>query len=93
MAKYNWVKRLVNKITKKDCPNNNYFWYYNHEINLQSGTNDYVDCYVDKKHNFTFDFWTRELEVMTDCEEFNKAVISAFKELYGKITIIEETEE
>lgn len=64
MAKYNWAKRLVNKITKKDCPNNNYFWYYNHEINLQSGTRDYVDCFIDKKHNFTFDFWTRELEVI-----------------------------
>ena len=33
---YRFLNRLVDKITSKDCPNNDYFEYYGHKVTLQS---------------------------------------------------------
>lgn len=41
-AKYGWMKRLIDKITNSNQSNNDYFNFYGHEINLSSGTTDYV---------------------------------------------------
>ena len=48
MAKksYKWLSRLIDKITKSDCPNNNYFMYYGHHVTLESGTPDYVSVNI-----------------------------------------------
>lgn len=93
---YKWLARLIDKITKTDCPNNNYFWYYGREINLQSGTRDYVSVTIAEDDRgwrknqieFNFDFWTKEL----DFEDYNDyderdAIIKAFKSIYGRISI------
>lgn len=93
---YKWLARLVDKITKSDCPNNNYFTYYGREINLQSGTRGYVSVTIAEDDRgwpknqieFNFDFWTKEL----DFECYNNyderdAIIKAFKSIYGRISI------
>ena len=63
---YRFLNRLVDKITSKDCPNNDYFEYYGHKVTLQSGTHDFVDVTISDMDNrnqitFSFDFWTKEL--------------------------------
>ncbi len=104
MAKksYKWLSRLVDKITKSDCPNNNYFWYYGHEINMQSGTRDYVSVTIAEDDrgwrknqiSFNFDYWTKELvfECYNNYDE-RDAIIKAFKEIYNdgfeKVSIID----
>ena len=94
MAKktYKWLERLVDKITKKDCPNNNYFWYYGREVTLMSGTRDYVDVTIAEVYGggwhkneicFTFDFWTRCLCFNSyNSYEERDAIIKAFRKYY-----------
>jgi hypothetical protein len=36
--KYNWLARLIDKVTKADCPNNDSFYYYGRNVVLSSGT-------------------------------------------------------
>lgn len=98
---YKWLFRLIDKITNKDCPNNNHFIYYGHNVDLTSGTRDYVSCYVSKSDlsrrsvpiiDFSFDFWTKELvfDFYTDYEIRN-AVFHAFKSLYdGDVSVVDE---
>ena len=93
---YRWLGRLIDKITKEDCPNNNYFEYYGHRITLQSGTRDYMDVYIRNKDdreqvNFTYDFWTDELTFFSynNYDERN-AIIKAFKSIYRSIDITDE---
>ena len=92
---YKWLSRLIDKITKNDCPNNNYFTYYGHEVTLQSGTRDYVDVTVSKDNHeevsFTFDFWTKEV-VFESYREYEErdAVIKALKVFYSHIDITDE---
>lgn len=94
MAKktYKWLARLIDKITKSDCPNNNFFLYYGREVNLQSGTRDYVSVTISEDDrgwkvnqiSFSFDFWTKEL-VFTGYNNYDErdAIINAFKEIYN----------
>ena len=87
-----WLARLVDKITKTDCPNNNYFLYYGHIVTLSSGTRDYVSVTIAEDDRgwqknqieFNFDFWTKELdfECYNDYDE-RDAIIKAFKSIYG----------
>lgn len=89
---YKWLARLVDKITKKDSPNNNYFWYYGREVTLQSGTRDYVDVTIAEVYGggwhkneicFTFDFWTRDLCFNSyNSYEERDAIIKAFRKYY-----------
>lgn len=91
-----WLERLVDKITKTDCPNNNYFWYYGRDITLMSGTRDYVAvtiAEVDRGRrknqiSFNFDFWTKELvfESYNNYDE-RDAIIRAFRSIYGRISV------
>ena len=94
--KYNWLARLVNKVTMKDQPNNDYFMYYGHRVTLQSGTRDYVDVHTsdqdnDNQINFTFDFWTYDL-VFFQYNNYDErdTIIKAFKKYYGHIDITDE---
>jgi len=87
--KYNWLTRLIDKITKKDCPNNNSFIYYNHRVELMSGTVDYVDVHISdidyrNQKGFTFDYWTKEL-CFTSYDNYDErdAIIKAFKRIYN----------
>lgn len=91
-----WLSRLVNKITKKEQPNNDSFIYYNHRVTLQSGTVDFVGVTIQdmdfrNEIDFNFDFWTKELvfECYNDYEE-RDAIIKAFKDIYGRVKIIDE---
>lgn len=93
---YKWLSRLVDKITKTDCPNNNYFWYYGREVILLSGTRDYVSVTIAEDDrgwrknqiSFSFDFWTRKLvfESYNDYDE-RDAIINAFKSVYSYVRI------
>lgn len=44
--KYNWLTRLINKITRKEESNNQSFVYYGHLVHVQSGTVDFMDVTV-----------------------------------------------
>ena len=67
--KYNFISRLINKITLNSQSNNDSFSYYGHWVELQSGTVDYMsvtiyntsDRYSGTLVEFQFDFWTMEL--------------------------------
>jgi hypothetical protein len=95
MAKksYKWLSRLIDKITKSDCPNNNYFRYYGRIVTLQSGTRDYVSVNISEldsrgfsvnQIDFSFDFWTKEL-VFSGYNNYDErdAIINAFKGIYN----------
>ena len=91
--KYNWLARLIDRITKKEQPNNDYFEYYNHLVTLQSGTRDFVDVYISDRDycnqiNFSFDYWTYDLAFFSynDYDE-RDAIIKAFRKFYGEIDI------
>ena len=83
--KYGFILKLIHKITRKDCPNNNTFVYYHHLVELLSGTVDYVDATVYKTEDryggtlvsFSFDFWTKDLVI-------ESAVLRAAKIVSGK---------
>lgn len=67
--RYNFISRLINKITLNSQSNNDSFSYYGHWVELQSGTVDYMsvtiyntsDRYSGTLVEFQFDFWTMEL--------------------------------
>ena len=86
--KYNWLVRLIDRITKSEQPNNDYFEYYNHRVTLQSGTRDYVSVTVSDMDyrdqiSFSFDYWTKELcfEGYNDYDE-RDAIIKTFRCFY-----------
>ena len=93
---YKWLARLIDKITETDCPNNNYFWYYGHEVILQSGTRDYVDVLISEDDrgwrkeqiSFSFDFWIKDLcfQCYNNFDE-RDAIIKAFRKYYGHIDV------
>lgn len=98
MAKktYKWLARLIDKITKSDCPNNNFFLYYGREVNLQSGTRDYVSVTISEDDggwhrneiSFNFDFYYKELNLESySCWNERDAIINAFRSIYGRIVI------
>ena len=87
--KYNWLARLIDRITKSEQSNNDYFEYYGHRITLQSGTRDYVDVHISdmdyrNQTGFTFDYWTKEL-CFTSYNDYDErdAIIKAFKRIYN----------
>lgn len=74
--RYNYINRLVEKITTSPS-NNMEFCYYGHLVSLQSGTTDYVDVtvynttdrYSGETADFSFDYWTKELDIGYRSEE------------------------
>ena len=88
--KYNWLTRLINKITRKEESNNQSFVYYGHLVHVQSGTVDFMDVTVcntadggDVLASFSFDFWTKELEI-NQCkhDEIRDVIEDAFCKIY-----------
>ena len=87
--KYNWLVRLIDRITRSEQPNNDCFEYYGHRVTLQSGTRDYVSVTISdmdyrNQTSFSFDYWTKEL----DFEGYNSyderdVIIKAFKRIYS----------
>ena len=88
--KYNWLARLIDRITKSEQANNDCFEYYGHRVTLQSGTRDYVSVNVAdmdyrQQIDFSFDYWTKELcfEGYNEYEE-RDAIIRAFRRIYDE---------
>ena len=46
--KYGFIPKLIDKITRKDCPNNNTSTFYHHLVASLSGTVDHVDATASK---------------------------------------------
>ena len=44
--RYNFISRLINKITLNSQSNNDSFSYYGHWVELQSGTVDYMSVTI-----------------------------------------------
>ena len=89
---YNWLSRLVNKITKTEQSNNDSFEYYGHSVTIQSGTPDYMAVYInDIGLDLSFDFLTKEL-VFSSYEEYEQrnAIYNAFKKYYGRVSVEDE---
>lgn len=91
MAKkrYAWLERLIDRITRTEQSNNDYFDYYGHRVTLQSGTRDYVSVNISDRDyrnqiDFSFDYWTKEI----DFEGYGNyderdAIIRGFKRVYN----------
>jgi len=91
-----YITRLIGRITASSQSNNDSFDFYGHRIDLQSGTTDYVsatiyrptDPYSGEIADFSFDYWTKELCIeYTESEELSNAIIAAFRNIYGHITV------
>lgn len=90
MAKktYNWLVRLIDKITRIDCSNNSSFSFYGCEVTILSNTRDYVAVTIYDKNgqiSFTFDFWTKRLclESYTDYNQ-RYTIVNTFRKLYNE---------
>jgi len=91
-----YINRLIGRITASSQSNNDSFDFYGHHIDLQSGTTDYVsatiyrttDPYSGETAAFSFDYWTKELCIeYVESEEISKAIATAFRNIYGRITV------
>ena len=56
----NFLKKLVHRIVNSKT-NNEYFSYFGHEVNIQSGTSDYADISIDGNINFDIDYDTLDV--------------------------------
>ena len=92
---YRNIKRLIDKLTRTEQPNNDVFDYYEFYVVKQSGTRDYFSVDVSLKENqydyvasFSFDYWTKEVHI-TDAVNDNVImnIIEGFDILYGKNNI------
>ena len=84
MKKYQ-IKKLVNKITKSTFNLNSSFNYYGYNINCTCNTIDIAVVDIDPYNRFTFDFWTKELNVSSIDTSMKTELINAFKEYYDII--------
>ena len=93
--RYNYIRRLVEKITTSPS-NNMEFCYYGHLVSLQSGTTDYVDVtvyntadrYSGETADFSFDYWTKELDIgYTESDRLFDIIVQAFWRIYGKRSV------
>lgn len=89
---YKWIGRLIQRITRKEQSCNDTFYFYGHMVVLQSGTKDYMDIMVYNGGDqwsgmlaeFTFDFWTYELDVLfVEDDDLGKTIARSFKDIYG----------
>lgn len=93
---YKWIMHLIDKITQSDAPLNNYFNYYGYEITQMSGTVDYTDVYIRDGRNtladFSFDFWTKELNFESyENDELRFAIVDAFVSIYEEVNVSDNT--
>lgn len=89
---YNFVKRLIGRVTLSSQSDNDSFIYYGHFIELQSGTADYVSVTIHKTVDryegeitcFSFDYLTKELHfVFSECKALTEKIINAFTTFYA----------
>lgn len=90
--RYNYIQKLIGRITKSGQSDNDCFTYYGHLVELQSGTEDYVsvtlyktdDKYGGELADFSFDYWTLELHfVSTVGKTMTESIINAFRRFYA----------
>lgn len=90
--RYNYIQKLIGRITKSGQSDNDSFTYYRHLVELQSGANDYVSVtlyktdsrYDGELADFSFDYWTLELHfVCTIGKALTESIINAFKHFYA----------
>lgn len=88
---YNYIQKLIDRITKTGQSDNDSFTYYRHLVELQSGTSDYVSVTLYKTESryegvladFSFDYWTHELHfVSTVGKVLTESIINAFRHIY-----------
>lgn len=93
---YNFVHRLIGRITLTSQSNNDSFTYFGHFVELQSGTSGYVavtiyktnDRYKGEMTSFSFDYWTKELYFESSvCKALTEKIIRAFKYYYGRVCV------
>lgn len=89
---YNYINRLIGRITTASQSNNDSFTYYGHLVELQSGTNGYVSVtlyktksrYDGELADFSFDYWTLELHfVSTVGKALTENITNAFRCFYA----------
>ena len=100
MKRYNYIKRIVDKLTSSEN-NNEEFTLYNHLVEKQSGTRGFFaatiyssyDRYSGEVANFSFDYWTQELYIENaENRKVADAIINAFKSFYpGYLKITDDT--
>lgn len=85
---YNFIDKLVNKITRTNCPNNTQIMYYGNKVHLESGTKDSMSVYIIDREGysilyFSFDYLTMELNIedYTDIRLRDK-LANAFRKIY-----------
>lgn len=90
--RYNYIQKLIDRITKSGQSDNDCFTYYGHLVELQSETSDYVsvtlyktdDRYCGELADFSFDYWTLELHfVWTVGKNMTESIINAFRHFYA----------
>lgn len=90
--RYNYIPKLIDRITKSGQSDNDSFTYYRHLVELQSGTSDYVSVtlyktdsrYDGELADFSFDYWTLELHfVCTVGKAMTESIINAFRHFYA----------
>lgn len=93
---YNFIHRLIGRITLTSQSNNDSFTYFGHFVELQSGTSGYVavtiyktnDRYKGEMTSFSFDYWTKELYFESSvCKVLTEKIIRAFKCYYGRVCV------
>lgn len=100
MKRYNYIRRIVDKLTSSGS-NNEEFTLYNHLVEMQSGTDGFFavsiysasDRYSGEVAVFSFDYLTRSLYIEdAESRQMADAIISAFKTFYPDyLEIIDDT--
>ena len=88
--RYPYLNRLIKKITSNNTPNNTTFIYYNTmQVNIQSGTNDYMDVTIrnvktnDEIASFTFDYLIMEINILfADTNDIAMDIMYSFRQVY-----------
>lgn len=101
MKRYNYIRRLVDKLTSMES-NNVEFTFYNHLVEKLSGTDGFfavtiyssADRYSGEVANFSYDYWTHSLYIESaESRQAADAIINAFKSIYPcYLKIIDDTQ-
>lgn len=81
-----WIEKMVERITRNNAPLNNNFIINQHKIDCQSSTPDFMCVNIDHEHNFSFDFWTKELCSHSGCPYWGD-ITQEFKKIYENIIV------
>lgn len=90
MKRYNYIRRLVDKLTSMES-NNVEFTFYYHLVEKLSGTDGFfavtiyssADRYSGEVANFSYDYWTHSLYIESaENRKVADAIIAAFKSFY-----------